>query len=299
VTPYLESLIVFGAAYALVAAAVHIPLLAGHLFLPQVGLMLVAAYTGGALARDGVPWIAAAAAGIGASVVAAGVIGMLGLRLTDFPLAIATVAVAEALRLVITSTGILGGVTGLSGIPSVATWVTALAGIAAAMALLAYFHSSYVSRAAIALGGDETAARAFGVRPGRVKLQVALLSGLLCGAGGVLYAAYVRFLNPEFFGFETLVFILVFTVVGGSRSMLGPFLGVTLLWLLPEYMVFLEDYRLIAYSVVVIAILAIQPGGLVAILADALALGRRLIAVPLATTSPDPDPVRPARGEQR
>jgi branched-chain amino acid transport system permease protein len=266
---YVQGLIVFGVVYVLLASAIHIPLLAGYLFLPQAGLMLIAAYTGGALARAHVPWPQAALAGIVASVAAAAVIGLLGLRLKDFPLAIATIAVGLELQLTITSTGILGGVGGLSPIPRATTWQIALAVLIAAMLLLAYYHTSYASRQAMALGNDEIAARAFGVRPGRVRLGVALLSGLLCGVSGVLYAAYVRFIDPGFFGFATLVLALMFTIVGGSRNMFGPLLGVILLWPLPQYLGFAGPFGLIVYSVIVVAILMLQPAGLTGLVAAA------------------------------
>jgi branched-chain amino acid transport system permease protein len=259
---YLQSLIIFGVVYVLLASAIHVPLFAGYLFLPQTGLMLIAAYTGGALALAGVAWPEAAVAGVLASVLASAILGLLGGRLKDFPLAIATIAIALELELTITSTGILGGVGGLSPIPRATTWQIALIVLVGATLLLAYFHTSYISREAIALGNDEVAARSFGVRPGRVRLYVALISGLLCGASGVLYAGYVRFLDPNFFGFATFVLALMFTVVGGSRNMFGPLLGVMLLWPLPQYLGFAGPYALVVYSLVVVVILILQPAGL-------------------------------------
>jgi branched-chain amino acid transport system permease protein len=117
VPPYVDGLVTFGVIYVLLASAVHLTLLANYLMLSQIGLMLIAAYSSSALVLIGVPWIVAALAGVIASTIAAGLIGLLGLRLKDFPLAIASIAISEALRLTIVSTGILGGIAGLSGIP--------------------------------------------------------------------------------------------------------------------------------------------------------------------------------------
>lgn len=264
-SPYADGLITFGVVYTLMAAAIHIPLLANYLLLSQVGFMLIASYSSAALVLAGWPWILAAPVGVLASIVAAALVGLLGLRVKDFPLAIASIAISEALRLTIMSTGILGGISGLSGIPKAANAQVSVLILAAVMLGLAWFHQTRTCRAVIALGDDEISARAFGHNPVRLKLLVGVLSGLLCGCAGVLYAAYVRFLDPNFFGFSTLIFILVFVVVGGARRMFGPLLGVALLWVLPGYLSFLADYRLVAYSAVVLLILMIDPGGLSAL----------------------------------
>ena len=57
-----------------------------------------------------------------------------------------------------------------------------------------------------------------------------------------------------------LIFLMV--VVGGSGYFFGPYLGAIVAVLLPEWLRFTEGYYLMAYAVLVIALMVVCPAGL-------------------------------------
>jgi branched-chain amino acid transport system permease protein len=270
VDPFTQSLFVFSSIYILLGWSLHVAFFANHLFFAQVALMMVAAYVTGELLVAGVPWVPAATLGVLSSVGAGLVLSVLGWRLRDFALAIATVAAAESMRLSISIFDISGGVQGLFGIPAAVTWREAVALVLLGALLLGYFHHSMASRRVLAVAADEDASRCFGTDPDRVKVGVTVLASVFAGAAGALYPGFVRFIEPTFFGFATLVAVLIYVIVGGMRSMWGAVAGVLLLWLLPTaYLTFVGQYRLIVLSTIAILVVLFMPAGLVPVLRDA------------------------------
>jgi branched-chain amino acid transport system permease protein len=86
-----------------------------------------------------------------------------------------------------------------------------------------------------ALKDDPLAVEASGKSVMRHKIEVLVLSGLLVGVAGTVYAAYVNFIDPESFRLRTSFVILVATVgVRRRRHAMGPGLGALFLWVAPE-----------------------------------------------------------------
>jgi len=56
--------------------------------------------------------------------------------------------------------------------------------------------------------------------------------------------------------------LLLMVIVGGSGYFFGPFLGAVVAVLLPEWLRFTEGYYLMAYAVLVIALMVVCPAGL-------------------------------------
>ena len=57
------------------------------------------------------------------------------------------------------------------------------------------------------------------------------------------------------FNFNTSINILVFVVLGGMGNILGSIISAAVLYVLPEAMRSLEDYRMILYAVVLILVM--------------------------------------------
>ena len=57
------------------------------------------------------------------------------------------------------------------------------------------------------------------------------------------------------FNFTTSINILIYVVLGGMGNILGSVISATVLYILPEVMRFLEDYRMILYAVVLIVVM--------------------------------------------
>jgi branched-chain amino acid transport system permease protein len=95
-----------------------------------------------------------------------------------------------------------------------------------------------MARAAMeAIGEDETAAASVGIHVSRFKLGITALSAALTALGGVLYAQYITYVNPETLAGVGVSLRIVFAVVlGGMYSLLGPTVGTALTISLSEYL---------------------------------------------------------------
>ena len=88
------------------------------------------------------------------------------------------------------------------------------------------------------------------------------LSAFLAGVAGGLYAHYIGILVPSTFGFTKSIEILVMVVLGGMGSITGSVIAATVLTLLPELLRSFDDYRMVAYSLLLILVMIFRPSGL-------------------------------------
>jgi len=86
-----------------------------------------------------------------------------------------------------------------------------------------------------AISEDEEAAASIGIHVTRAKLRVTLVSALMTCAGGVLYAQYQLYVNPDTVSGIAISLQMVFGVIaGGMFVMLGPTVGAAFTLLLAE-----------------------------------------------------------------
>jgi branched-chain amino acid transport system permease protein len=57
--------------------------------------------------------------------------------------------------------------------------------------------------------------------------------------------------------------ILLFVVLGGAQTFIGPVIGAVLLTLAPEFLRFLAEYRLLVYGLMFVVIMLIRHEGLI------------------------------------
>ena len=67
--------------------------------------------------------------------------------------------------------------------------------------------------------------RSLGYRTGAHLYAAFVLSGVIASLAGVLYVYYNRFVNPVAASFPVSVEAALMAIVGGSGTVLGPFLG--------------------------------------------------------------------------
>jgi branched-chain amino acid transport system permease protein len=86
-----------------------------------------------------------------------------------------------------------------------------------------------------AIGEDETAAASLGIHVTRFKVGITVLSAALTAIGGVAYAQYISYVNPDTLAGIGVSLRIVFAVVlGGMYSLLGPTVGTALTIALAE-----------------------------------------------------------------
>jgi branched-chain amino acid transport system permease protein len=107
----------------------------------------------------------------------------------------------------------------------------------AGLAVWARVDRSMARSALEAIGEDETAAASVGIHVTRFKLGITVLSAALTAVGGVAYAQYITYVNPETLAGIGVSLRIVFAVVlGGMYALLGPTVGTALTIALSEYL---------------------------------------------------------------
>ena len=86
-------------------------------------------------------------------------------------------------------------------------------------------------------------------------MKAFVVSAFLAGMAGALFGLNYSSLSATKFNFNTSINILVFVVLGGMGNILGSVISATVLYVLPEAMRSLEDYRMILYAVVLILVM--------------------------------------------
>jgi branched-chain amino acid transport system permease protein len=147
-----------------------------------------------------------------------------------------------------------------------------------------------MARAAMeAIGEDETAAASVGIHVTRFKLGITVLSAVLTAIGGIVYAQYMTYVNPETLAGIGVSLRIVFAVVlGGMYSLLGPTVGTALTIALSEYLRVVFGLKFIGmaetiYGLLLVLFIIFLPSGIYGSLRDAL-LRRRASA----RTAPSP-----------
>jgi len=240
----------------------------------------------------GLPPIGGLPIGVVASVMIAALIGVPTLRLSGHYFSMATIAVAELVRLIVSNTEWLGGAQGLSGPPVPRTLIDLsfisalpyyylfLAVFAAVLALTWQMERSRIGYYLRAIRDSERAARSLGAAAPRYKLYAYMLSAALTAVAGALYGVMFGFVDPESgLGILISVKMLIMAALGGAGLLLGPLVGAVVLVPLEEISNNLlggagAGLTFVVYGAIIVMIARFQPGGVVRPLASMLRRGK-------------------------
>jgi branched-chain amino acid transport system permease protein len=209
-------------------------------------------------------------AGMAAATVFALIMGFPTLRLRGPYFALAMLSGAVIMqRLMLIFWEHTGGEEGIHGIepllrsPLYFYWLV-LAMLVAATAILAWIARSDWGLVLRAIRGDEATCRAVGIDITYYKIMALVISAAFAGMGGALYAHYQLQVSPQLFAVITSITIITMVYVGGMATIYGPVGGALLLTLMTELLRDFGEWRLMIYSLALIAILFFLPRGLVA-----------------------------------
>lgn len=275
---YFRSILVTTEIYALLALSMD--LLFGYLgaiSLGQAVFLGVGAYASTLLSmRAGWPfWLSAPAALALCALIALG-IGYLSMRtLTGIYFAIATFAFAEIFRIITVNwVDLTRGSMGISNIPAPAlgsfTFASDLSQyylvlVVVALCLLGaerLIHSPY-GRAFQAIREHPALALSVGVPVVRVKVLCFVLSGIIAGAAGVMYAHHYRIISPELFSLSYDAHPLIAVMIGGRGTLYGPVIGSLILVVLPELLRAAGNIRLLVFGALMLLSILFMPEGIV------------------------------------
>ena len=275
-SPYLITTLTNAWLYAILALS--LTLVAGTLgqvSLGHAGLLAIGAYASALLATDGrVPvLLTIPIAGLLTALVGT-VLILPAFRLRGHSVSIATLGVGEIVALVILNwDSLTHGPLGVLSIPGPRLgaieldstndyyWLSLglLALLAAAQHRLL---GSHLGRTFRAVRDDDTAARAFGVRPARYKAIGFALGGFLAGIAGAVTASIYSYINHESFTAQISVLALTMVILGGLGNMVGAVVGAVALIAIPELFRFTVEYRILVYGLVLVLLVRFRPQGL-------------------------------------
>ncbi|SDO65003.1 amino acid/amide ABC transporter membrane protein 2, HAAT family /amino acid/amide ABC transporter ATP-binding protein 1, HAAT family [Nakamurella panacisegetis] len=254
---------------------------------------------------------------IPAVLIAAAITGVVSLsvgyaagRLSDEFLFIVTIAVQVALVELFNNLSVTGRSAGFAGIPrptiagfhlnsntdvGVLIWICC-----AIVAVICYrvVRSPY-GLLLKALREDVPAARSLGKRALRTKVTVFAFSAAIAGVAGGLYACNIQFVSPADFTVDRSVEILALTIIGGLAAFWGPFLGATVVVVLPEALSFANIPDTVAgpingiiYTLAVLVLLVLRPQG---ILGRKDAVRSKVVTAGSDAAVPEPVDASPSR----
>jgi len=114
---------------------------------------------------------------------------------------------------------------------------------------------------------NEPRTRAVGYAVERYKIVAVMLSGLFAGMAGVLYAVHNRFAAPDYVFFLISGEVVIFNVMGGIGTLVGPLLGAAFFLLLREgFSRFFTEFYLIPVGIIFTAMVIFMPQGLLGFL---------------------------------
>ena len=138
-----------------------------------------------------------------------------------------------------------------------------LAFLALGVWIMSRIVNSLLGRSFMAVRNSDELAEALGIDLMRTKTLSFVLSVVYAGFAGALYAGQVRFLGPDLAS-EVVTFDLVmFVLVGGIGTLLGPLVGTGLVTWMTQGLQFLQDYRMVVFGPVLIALIIFLPDGIV------------------------------------
>ncbi len=199
-------------------------------------------------------------------------------RLRDIYFAITTLIFSQIFYVIIfTWTEVTGGENGLSfrrpalGIPglwSVPFTSETLHWFVLAVVTLSYLILRRITQSPFgmvlqSIRENEPRTRAIGYPVERYKIVAVMLSGVFAGLAGVLYAIQNRFAAPDFVYFLVSGEAVIFNVMGGIGTLVGPIVGAAFFLLLREaFSRFFTEYYLIPVGIIFIAMVIFLPQGL-------------------------------------
>jgi len=212
-------------------------------------------------------------------------LGIPVLRLRGDYLAIVTLGFGEIIRLITLSNEfkpLLGAAQGIARIPPPVIDLTALnpawrwslgsavniyyvilAGVLITGTIAIRLATTRLGRAWRAMRADEDVAQAMGINLVRSKLLAFAIGAAFAGMGGAVFGSWLQGIFPNSFTVLVSINVVSLIIIGGLGSIPGVIVGALMLIGLPEVLREFQDYRLLAFGVLLVSAMLLRPEGLV------------------------------------
>jgi branched-chain amino acid transport system permease protein len=248
---------------------------AGQVTVGHVALMAIGAYASAVLAtKFGAPFWLALPGAMLVTAVAGAIVGIPAFRLEGAYLALATLGLAESVRIFISATDYLGASVGYSDIPPPSLFGTPLNSfrsyyyVVMPLAVAGVYFSfcmlrSKIGRAFKALREDPLAAAASGINVRKYKSLAFIVSALYAGCAGSLAAHMTPgFLHPNSYTVVEMVTVLLMVVLGGIGHIWGGIIGAIVVTIIYDLTRDYYQYQLLMFGLVIVLTVMYMPTGI-------------------------------------
>jgi branched-chain amino acid transport system permease protein len=246
---------------------------AGQFSFGHMAFMAIGAYAGGLISVNlDLPLIASILVGTLAAGLAGLIIGALTLRFKAAYLALFTIAFSEILRITIRAEAhITRGDRGLKLDPLFPDSISripdyyVLAGLLIlSLAFMYWLVQSRVGLFLRAIREDETAAAARGVDVVRYKVLVFVLTSMIAGIAGAIFANYVTIITPNIMVIPQMGLVIAMAIIGGVESLIAAAIGAILIQISLELLREFGAWRMVIFGALLIVTLRFANHGLLA-----------------------------------
>jgi branched-chain amino acid transport system permease protein len=114
-----------------------------------------------------------------------------------------------------------------------------------------------------AVQDDEVAADLLGVHVRITQVAAFTIGSIIAGIGGGLYGHHFSFIEAQNFNIAFSITVVLYVLLGGTQSVLGPPVGAAVFTLLPELLRGSQNWRYVVFAAALIVLMALRPQGLV------------------------------------
>ena len=178
----------------------------------------------------------------------------------------------------------LGGFNGIPGVPPLnmpgdpsspldpgQTWYAAMGALVGVYILLRAILASRFGRVVVAIRENETRAMLLGYDPRLYKLLTFMIAAGIGGLAGCLFTVWGGFISPTVFSLTMSAQVIIYVLVGGLGTLIGPMLGAVGI----QYLIILAGSQSmvdpnLGLGVVLVAFVVLVPQGVVPVVRDRL-----------------------------
>ena len=289
-SPYIADVLCYAVVLALFSLAVGLTFgQLGYVSFGHAAFLGVGAYAVGLLVtRGGMDYWAAVPLAMLPGAALGALVGLASARLGGAYFAIATLTLAEMLRLVATNwMDVTRGPLGMMVLVKPLAWTervgwsgqqgylfVLLVTLGVAMLLLSRLRAGPLGRVWTFVREAPTLAESVGIPTLRARVINIALSGALAALAGGLLVPKALVLSPDLFGVQHSAAGLLAVILGGRAALIGPVIGGLAFGVLPEVLRAIDEYRLGLFAVMLLVVVRLLPGGIMS-----LVPGRRRGAV--------------------
>lgn len=258
-----------------VAYAVFLPAASGQLNLGAAGFMIIGSYASA--------WLNSEVDGLGLAMwlsiplgaLATGVVGFIIsfpiLRTRGVYMVLATLAFAEVVAGITLNLEVVGAAAGFP-VDSHANLRVLLPVSVAVMAFCVYLLSTRFGLNMRSIHDDETVAQLFGINVRLTQVAAFTIGATIGGLAGAMYGHYFNYIEVQNFNVLFSIFVLLYVLLGGTQTVLGPFIGALFFTAIPELLRYAADVtgwdliaeaRFAVFGALIVLMMVVRPEGVI------------------------------------